>query len=216
MGQKAEAFADYAKSLGWKAEIKEDGPKSTVKASREGWTLSISWRGEACLNETVLEHGDGSRKIRNAGAARRHLEELAGEPTRDDGGHPGYDRPAPKARKSSATARKARKPKPEPVTPIETKPRLAKRVPFDLETATDEEVLKAVVGKKIIWRNVLAARYEEARVMDRPDQKHLRIVVNRRNERCLTWCAVEENVPLGQDYRGPFRSVKLASIIQIR
>lgn len=214
MGQKAEAFAEFAKSLGWEAKVNEEGQKATVTAQRDSYTLSISWRGEACLNETTLDDGAGVRKIRNAGAAKRKLEELSGEATRAPESTGGEGRTRAKARNAPAATRTRRKPKPEPIEPVKTTPKLPKRLPFDLEAAPDEEIIKAVIGRKIIWRNVLASRYEEARVMARPKQRHLRIERNRKDERCLTWCA-EEDAPLGEDTRGPFRSVKLANIIQI-
>lgn len=208
VSDKAEAFAEEASALGWKVEITRNKDKATVKAILDDKQISISWRGNACLNEVYFESDGHSRKLRNAGAARRKLAEEAGEPPRASS-ESGADLPA---KPTKAKPKKTSKAKPEP---FKSKPKPRTSLPFDPETATDEEILEAVPGKKITWYNRISRGYDSARVMARPNQKQLKIQVNQRNERCLTWCAVEDNVPLGEDYRGPFRSVRISAITSV-
>lgn len=196
-GRKAEAFAEFAKSSGWDVEISHDaGDKTTVVAKRSDEQISISWKGEACLNETSYKNGSYERKLRNASAARQKMAE-------DGSGKPPKVAPKP----NGGSRRKA---KPEPVKSV---PKIPRRVPWS-EEATDAEILKAVTGKVIVWRNVLAGRYEEARVMAKKDQRHLRIDVNRKLERCLTFCEADMERP--EIPGGPFRSVRLSAIVKVK
>jgi hypothetical protein len=209
MTDKAEAFADEASALGWKTELTRKGDKATVVAVLDDKELSIAWRGSACLNEVTFTEDGHTRKLRNAAAARRKLAEEAEET------------PAAKGKQSAQSmkpkppkTKKKKEPKPKP-EPFKSTPKPRTSMPFDPETASDEEILKAVQGRKITWYNRISRGYDSARVMNQPNQKQLKIQINQRNERCLTWCAVEDNVPLGEDYRGPFRSVRISAITSV-
>jgi hypothetical protein len=209
VGDKAEAFAEEASALGWKVKVVRNNGKATVEASLDDKQISVSWRGNACLNEVYFESDGHTRKLRNAGAARRKLAEESGEPPRATS-EPGADLPA---KPTKAKPKKTAKAKPEPFRSTPKPPTLP--LPFDPEEASDEEILEAVRGKKITWHNRISRGYDSARVMARPNQKQLKIQINQRNERCLTWCAVEDNVSLGEDYRGPFRSVRISAITSV-
>lgn len=207
---KAEAFCEDAKAMGWDPELTLDGDKSTVIATRGDEQVSISWRKEACLNESTYTFSGRTRKLRNASAVRQQMAKPV----------PGTDKAAgesaPKSRRASGSAtKKARsgKTKEPPPPPFRSTPKPATRLPFDLEKASDEEVLKAVLGKRIVWKNRMSGNFDEARVMDRPDQRFLRIDINARNERCLTFA--EADAHRADRAGGGFRSVRLSAIISI-
>lgn len=212
VGDKAEAFAEEASALGWETEIARDGNKATVTASIDDKVISISWRGGACLNEVFLEIDGHQKKLRNAAAARRKLAEEAGE----DEGHEGYDRPVKEKSKQSVQK------KSKAANGVETKVKLAPFkstpkpktiLPFDPDTASDTEILQAVVGKRITWRNSISGAYDDARVMARPNQKHLRIDFNRKQERCITFA--EADADRHHEAGGGFRSVRVKSIVSV-
>jgi hypothetical protein len=195
-------FREEARALGWKADLRRTGDKSTVIATRGSEKLSISWRGDACLNETMYEDGSSKRKLRNAAAARRQL-------TISSNGK------VVKATKSSGNSSKRVKAEvPEPDEDLlDEVPEIKRHLPFDIDTATDDEILKAVVGMRIVWRNSYSHGFDEARVLAHPNQRHLRIEFNRRQERCITFAAADEKNP--RIPGGGFRSVKLSSITSI-
>lgn len=203
-GSKAEGFCADAKSAGWETTVTRDGDKTVVVAIRDKEKLSISWRGNACLNETTYEIDGDQRKLRNAAAARR---QLTGEATPPRQGKAVNGHVVRSANASEKTTKKA---KPEP---FKSQPRPAKRLPFDLDSATDAEILKAVIGKKITWKNSQTGNYDSARVMSRPNQKHLKMNRNRFGERCITWAEADNDRP--DRAGGGFRSVKLSAIISI-
>lgn len=206
VGDKAEAFAEEASALGWKVEITRNKDKATVEATLDGKQISISWRGNACLNEVYFGSDGHSRKLRNAGAARRKLAEEAGEPPRA-ASESGSDLPV---KPTKAKPKKAAKAKPEP---FKSKPKPRTSLPFDPDSATDEEILEAVRGKKIVWKNRMSGGYDEARVMVMPNQRHLKIDLNRQNERCITFAEADDkrpNIP-----GGGFRSVRVKSMVSV-
>lgn len=213
VGDKAEAFAEEASALGWETEIARNGSKATVTASLDEKVLSISWKGGACLNEVFLEIDGHQKKLRNAAAARRKLIEEAGE----DEGHKGYDRPVREEKPKQSVQKKSKaangvevKTKPVPFKSTR-KPRTI--LPFDPDTASDVEILQAVVGKRITWKNSISGAYDDARVMARPNQKHLRIDFNRKQERCITFA--EADADRHHEAGGGFRSVRVKSIVSV-
>lgn len=213
VGDKAEAFAEEASTLGWEVELTRDGERSTVTAVRGNKELSISWRGAACLNETILVEDGHTRKLRNAGAARRKLEEEAGEPLST--AQKSETRKPIKTASSKATkpeTKPKRTPKEKPV-PFKSTPKPKTILPFDPSSATDAEILRAVIGKRIVWKNRLSGGYDEARVMDRPNQRQLKIVLNGRGERCLTFAEADPQRP--DMAGGGFRSIRLSAITSV-
>lgn len=206
MLRKPEQFCEDAIGAGWSAEITHEGEKATVIAKRGDEEISIAWLGNACLNEVTHSVKGKVRKLRNASAARQKLGmSAAARSERSKGGKP------PRVIEERNDADDA-------VESDDDDEYVPERpdLPFDPDTATDAEILKAVIGKRIYWRNSISHKEDNAQVMDRPNQRHLRIDRNRRNERCLTFAAVENSAGVGEDYRGPFRSVKLSSILAIK
>jgi len=208
-GSKAEAFLEAAIASGWKAELRQDGDKTTVKAEADGKTLTISWRGSACLNETVYESNGQRRKLRNAAAARRQLEEGSPDGARTKLSNAKQEKPSDKATNN----RRSKETKVVPAPPSRPAPRPPKRLPFDLNTAPDRKILEAVIGKRITWKNSQSGNYDSARVMSNPEQNYLRIQLTRAGERCITWAEADDKNP--RMAGGGFRSVKLSSIVSI-
>lgn len=197
---KAEAFLQEAIALGWKAEIATEGGKTTVTASSNNKTLQISWRGGACLNETSYSDNGHIRKLRNAAAARRQLEldsEVVVKPK--------AELTASKKQPPAKRAKRREPAKEASPKPFKSTPKPPRLLPFDPQTATDEEILRAVVGKRIVWKNRTSGGYDEARVMSNPNQKQLKIEINGRNERCITFASSGSG----------FRAVRLSAIVSV-
>lgn len=101
---------------------------------------------------------------------------------------------------------------------------LERILPFDPETATDAEVIKAVCGKRLVWWNSMGAAYDSGEVPGRkrvevadPNKvgekkwvlrtsRNITIKVSSTGRRVLTFPAVGEQ----------FRSVGLDSLVQVR
>jgi hypothetical protein len=205
VADKAESFKDEAAGLGWTTSLTRNGDRVTVVVKRNNEEISITWKGNACLNEVYYTLNGHQRKLRNAAAARRHISTGSNEAT---------VRKPVKTNGSSPKKIKKAKPSPEPAPePFKSTPKPPKLIPFDFDTATDEEILKAVIGKRIVWRNSLSGNYEEARVLNRPNQRQLRIERNGRNERCITFASADLQDP--RSAGGGFRSIKLSAIRSI-
>ena len=207
---KADAFCDEASALGWKTEVIRDGEKVTAEATLDDKLISISWRGSACLNETYIETDGHRKKLRNAGAARRKLAEEGSAETSSKSER--ISRPV-KQQKPKKAAAKAAKEKPPPVEPFKSKPKPKTILPFDPKTASDEEILEAVRGKKIVWKNRLSGKFETTRVLAFPKQNHLRIEINGSNERCLTFAEADLSDPRVPE--GGFRSIRISAITSV-
>lgn len=197
MGMKAEVFKTDALNAGWKADIKTKGELSTVTATREedGAVLSISWKGEACLNECTLTVDGHTRKLRNAAACRR---ELSGDSSTPVAKTSNSTPKAPKPVRRMAVA-DAEEDDEQPRVPQPVWGRLHAEAP-----ATD--IFKAVRGRTITWLNALKGETESATVLPKADQRQLRIEKSPRNgKRLLTFAAAEEG----------FRSVYIERIVNV-
>lgn len=131
---KAQQFALDAEAAGWEAERVKDGNRKTVIARRGSEVIEVTWVKEVCQPGLTYTSGVGSRKLRNAAEARRYLA-------------------VPEANVKH-TARVHR----------DTGRVYRGTVPFDVETATDEEVLAAIVGKTVRWSNRYTNTPEVARI----------------------------------------------------
>lgn len=210
---KAASFAADAKEAGWevKEEAGDKAGREIVIAEKDGAVLALVWDSNRYnYNESGYTADGHKRTVRNASEARRIL---SGEFKPQ----PGKVTNRQFAKKANAAAKAVKGNGGETSAAQEEKreQRPHKHLPFELESATDEEILKAVIGKKITWKNSISRNYESARVMANPTQRHLKIQLTRTGERCITWAAADESAGIGEDSRGPFRSVKLSSIISI-
>lgn len=154
---KASIFRDEAIDAGWDAEVSRDGSLATVTATREsdGAVLSIVWDDDKCLNEVRLTVNGYTRKVRNAGAARR---ELVGE-----------------FQKFKKLKQQAKPPtqKLKSIPVEEESPEILPELPTpgwgaEHEIEPDAIVLAAVVGKKISWYNPKTRIMQTAIVPDKP------------------------------------------------
>jgi hypothetical protein len=201
---KAERFLLDAKEAGWDGALETSGEIQTVVVTRGTEEIKISWRRGACADGSTYRNGDYTRTLRNAAAC---LRQLSAAPI------------APPARKR--VSRKVRVPRIAPTAGAANKAagangadleeeresvRMRKSLPFKI-SAPDAVVLKAVIGKEIVWENSISGGYLNARVLPNPDQKQLRIEyspVNRK--RIITFAAAGEG----------YRSVYVESIVSVK
>ena len=194
---KAEAFLSDAKEAGWEAALERNGNKATVTATRpaDGAVMSISWQGEACLNECSITVNGHFRKLRNAAACRRGLSgEASANPAarrrqRTPGSAPGADEDESEGDDS------------------EDEPRELPTPDWGLEHADVADVLlmEALRGKTITWVNARKRMVEEAKI-DPKRSKHLRIDVSPvSRKRAVTFA----------DPASGFRSVYIDRIVSV-
>lgn len=79
-------------------------------------------------------------------------------------------------------------------------------LPFNPEKATAEEIVEAVRGKMLVWRNRVSGGYQSARVLERPNQQYLRVRMTRMGDPYIEFCSVN----------GGFVSVSLDRLVEIR
>ncbi len=183
---KAEAFLLAAAALGW-AEYARSAPDQEtygVIVGREEERIAISWLNGVFIGEECYHSHPARtpRKVINASAAKKIM---AIPPAQAD----------EEARKVSA--HKASRPRREKGAAATTAGR--KALPFDPETATDEEVLGAVTGKRLTWTNEVSGTIEDAYVTGTPS------IQPGKSGRSIRFTSMTG-----------FRSVRVSSIIAIR
>lgn len=140
------AFASDAEKAGWtvKRIRKADGSK-TVKAERAGEFLEMTWsKGEKFVYPGAYSNDGASRNVRNASEGRQILTNTK-------------EKNAPNSvRKTSRTNGHA--------VAGSVVRELTKKVPFNPEEDDPAAIVKALRGKKLVWRNSITGNYEEARV----------------------------------------------------
>lgn len=189
---KAEAFLSDAKEAGWEAALERNGAKATVTATRpsDGAVMSISWQGEACLNECSITTNGHFKKLRNAAACRRTLTS---------------DTPA----KSPVQRRKQRPatPAPEDLDDVEDVERTVPEPDWGRTHAdvSDTLLLEELRGKTITWINVKKRMLEQATI-DSKRNRHLRIEVSPvSRKRAVTFAAQGDG----------FRSIYVDRIVSV-
>lgn len=140
---KAEFYAEEFRRVGWKPEIDVNGDLQQLTLRRGNETLYLEWRGNAHVSNTsTYTNGDHTIKIRNYSEAMRFAV-----------------RPPDEAKAKTASVannkyrRKSKGPKRDP-----------KGIPFDPETASDEEVLAALQGRNVTWHNRYRADSESGTI----------------------------------------------------
>lgn len=194
-GNKAQALCAFAVASGWASHI-EDGVSGSVRviSERDPERVIVTFRDNKLDLAEMPVHEYGSRvvKLRNVSAAKKVM-----ETTPED------------AAKSQPTAavRRERKER-ERHEDERGAVVLSRRLPWsEDEEPTDAELMKLVIGRKLVWRNGIAGTYEEAHVLPKEKQKQLSIVVSPRNgKRVLNFASVD----------GGFRSVYVENLVQIR
>lgn len=177
---KADDFIAAAKQSGWRATLSATGTDTVkVTAKRGDEVLEIEWDNGVYKGIGEYRYGsDRAIKLHNASAGKQRMGVSPQE--------------AAEAAAKSAT-------RPNRKVKVDDSTEHKSRVPFDVETSTDDEVIALLRGKTITWRNRNTQLIEQAFVL--PKQRHIEIVV-RHNRRILNFLAEE----------GGFRSVYLESI----
>ena len=191
---KAESFQTEAETAGWKTKVERDGTRVTVTATRAKEVVSVTWEGNACLNESIYLLDGRSRKLRNAAAARRILNQDGAERA-----------PANKPKRKSSV-----------VTPVIPQPRVTEDEEPEPQrrptwgsrhiSVPDREILRKVLGKEIIWINSRTKVEDRATVLANPDQRQLRVEYTGSKRRVITFAAKGEG----------FRSVYVDAIVTVR
>lgn len=199
--RKAEEFVADAKKWGWEPDgIEAVATLASVTVRRGDETIFIQWK-DGRFQENCT-HGIGGRsvKLRNASAARGAMTTPAEKVRRD------VRRRVPGQKVADSMPKAA--------------------LPFDLDKATDEEVLKAVEGRQLTWRNSMSGDLERVRVprteydtvsitkegkvvgtkQVKANNLQTKLSTTKAGRRVLTWAAPGEG----------FRSVALDSLLQIR
>lgn len=167
-------------SNGWKSKKTEKPDGVELVMIRNGEIMVLRWSGSRFVGkESTHTLGMRSVRVKNAAAALRFIAE---------------DPDVTEKHVREVTSRKIDEDDDEDVLPI--------RLPFPLEEAEDEEIISAVIGRKIVWRN--NGKYHEAHVLKKRDQKYLRIE-SAKSGRAITFCAEDAG----------FTSVYLNRIVQI-
>jgi hypothetical protein len=194
-GPKALAFVDRANQSGWDTLVEGNGTVVSVTATRGEESVEIRWDAGVYQTWATYVCGDRSIKLRNASHA---LKQMALSPAEAD------------ASNSKVATNKAlrgpRRERGEEETPMTRKP-----LPFALD-ASEGDIRRAVMGRRIVWRNRITKTAESGRVPKYADSEHAmlaRIVVKdhpTNGERVLTWPAVGEG----------FRSCRLSDILAVQ
>lgn len=154
---KAEAFRLAAVALGWKVvDRKDEGERVDLTVKRGEEAIDIAW--DSGVFQYPCHHSLKGRTIqlRNASHAKQKMA-VSPEQAEEEASRV-------VTRHASAESRKPGAERPK------------RRLPFDPELATDEEILDAVHGKKIVWTNGISGADYSDRV---PVPKEVRVRANR-------------------------------------
>lgn len=209
---KAKQLIEFAEEHGWSAKLsKDDVTGHWVVTAKRGDEVITAWYidGKYDINRHAETRvGSWVGKLRGAHACRR---QMAGEGRDRVHPEPGKGRTGPRA-----------KSKAEDVPPEDESPEdAARRVPFLLDD-DEGEILDALLGKVIRWRNGVSGSVEEATVPfeRRPNRKSAkRDVVSisehpKTHRRILAFLEVAGVTEDGEVY-GPERSVALDKIVRV-
>lgn len=195
-GSKAEALAAWAETVGWTATLEVHGTEEMVMCEREPERVIVNFSDNKLNLGLMPTHEYGSRvvKLRNVSAAKKVME------TSPEDAAAAVPAAGPR-RERTARGRL------ETAEGDEGAAVLRRRVPWaEGEEPDDETLIKAVIGKRIVWMNRVAGTYEEATVMPKEKQKQLKVIVAPNGKRVLQWASVE----------GGFRSVYIEMIWQVK
>lgn len=184
---KAYAFGQDVLAAGWAYEMTPaEGEDRVSLIARRGSVeaIEIEWNGGVFVGDTChYSHaGRSAIKLRNASHAKQKMAVPPAEAAQE----------AAKvaAHKSVRAARK---------NPAEATTAGRKALAFDVETASDEEVLAAVQGKKISWTNEVSGGIEDAYVVGKSS------IQPGKSGRSIRFTSMTG-----------FRSVRVSSIIAVR
>jgi hypothetical protein len=186
---KADAFVEAAAALGWAEKVRSapDQNPYGVIVGRGNERIAISWRdgvfvGEECYHSHPAR---SPRKVINASAAKKIMAIPAAVADEE-------------ARK--VTAHKAARPRKD--RSAETTTERRKALPFDPETASDEEVIHAVSGRNVSWTNEISGSIQDAYVKGSIDEISIQPGKSGRSIRFTSMTG--------------FTSVRVSSIVSVR
>jgi hypothetical protein len=186
---KAEAFLEAAAALGW-GEFARSAPEQEtygVIVGRGEERITISWRAGVFIGEECYHShpGRSPRKVINASAAKKIMAIPAAQAAEEA---------------AKVSAHKLARPRRDRSATATTAPR--KALPFDPETATDEDVIRAVSGHQISWTNEISGAIDESYVKGSIDEISIQ---PGKSGRSIRFTSAEG-----------FRSVRVSSIVAIR
>jgi hypothetical protein len=186
---KAEAFLKAAAELGW-AEFARSAPEQEtygVIVGRGEERITISWRAGVFIGEECYHShpGRSPRKVINASAAKKIMAIPAAQAAEEA---------------AKVSAHKLARPRRDRSATATTAPR--KALPFDPETAPDEDVIRAVSGHQISWTNEISGAIDESYVKGSIDEISIQ---PGKSGRSIRFTSAEG-----------FRSVRVSSIVAIR
>lgn len=138
---KATRYAGELSALGWKSDITRTDGKAELVATRGGTeALYLSWFREAHISgESTYTFADRTVKVRNPAEAMRMAARSPEEAKASQA----------KVASNHAFVKRATGPS-------------VRSVPFDVQTASDEEVLDAIRSRKVTWHNQYRVESETA------------------------------------------------------
>jgi hypothetical protein len=206
---KAEMLMAYGDECGWKSKLDKDKDSGHwVVTSKRGneviHTYFIDGKYDVGRHAEIVV-GDWTVKLRGAHAVRR---QMAMEGRDRPHPEPGRGRSGPRKSKDDADA------VPEDESPEDA----AKRVPFNMDDPASE-VIDAIKGKTIRWRNGVSNSVEEAWLpADSHGKKRDKIVIKehpKTGKRMVEFLSVVAVTEDGEVY-GPERVVALDKIVRVQ
>lgn len=180
---KAVAFIAEVKAQGWTTEMRvEDGDRIEVTARRGDEHLFIEWMNGVYQNSATYTIADRTIKLRNASAAKQYA---------------GRDATAGAEELVRVTTNKSFRKKAVPSEQLQRS-----KLPFDLETATEKEIMAALLGRSVTWHNRISVRSEQAVVGKDPRRAHF---TEHDGERIFNFCCPNTG----------FRSFRLSALLRV-
>lgn len=201
--QKAQTLGAFGATFGWAAEIKTLAPGEVMATYKRGEeAIEFNWSNGVA--GAVHYHCMGrSVGVRNASDTRKLMAVSPAEAEE-----------SAKTVIQRVSSRKEPRAKRAPGEKPEQRV-LRRRVPWP-EGATDVEIIDAVKGHRIVWRNSISGGYDEGYVARDGESSHgnkimfrnhhLHIDENADGKRRLNWASPD----------GGFRSIYLDAIVQVR
>lgn len=208
---KAEALAAFCRENGWGAMVGADSTHTVMTAKNGGMVIDaffVDGKYDVARHAT-LKVGSWQGILRGAHAVRRQVDKSL-----DDRDRP---HPAPGKGRSGPRTKAVEDDIPEDESPEDA----ARRVPF-LKDDEPAEIIDAVLGKEIVWRNGVSNQREHAHLPSevRPKRKSAKRDVIQITEhpktgkRMLSFLEVAGQNEDGEVY-GPERTVALDKIVRV-
>lgn len=200
-GSKSDALAAFAEASGWETKIVPMPDNCvTVSSERGSELIEVHFSDDKLdlLQMPTYTINGRTVKLRNVSAAKKQM----------------VVSPEDALKAVPATGPK-RERKPREKHDDDRGAVVLRRItPWEDESAEgweDDDIVEAVRGKKLVWRNTIAGTYEDAHVLPMAKQKQLKIVVAPNGKRVLNWASCDDHGKLCG-----FRSVYIENIVQVK